>query len=155
MRLGGSAVGLALAAVGGAAGVAALGIGTGWAAGSWGPRAVPLLAAGTLMMAGVADARSARGVPAAAPDDGGRPWQVPLLLALAIGYVLLIDRTGYLFATALAAPLAFMLFGLRSPFKLLAVALVVPLLLHMVFFRLLAVFPPFGSWFDLTDILPV
>ena len=169
-RAGGPAVGLMLAAFGGAAVVAALLIGTGWGAGSWGPRAVPLLAGGTMVLAGLADAYRSwgpaigrslhRSSPHGSSSDGassdapGR-WQVPLLLALAVGYVLLIDRTGYLLATALAAPLAFALFGMRSPVRLALVALAVPLALHVVFFRLLNVFPPLGSWFDLSDVLPV
>ena len=152
---GGPSVGLVLAGFGFAAAVASLAIGTGWGAGSWGPRAVPLLAAGTMVLAGLADAFGARQDPVRSPDDGTGRWWVPLLVAIAVGYVLLIDRTGYLFATALAAPSVFLLFGMRSPLWLALVAIGVPLALHLVFFRLLAVFPPLGSWFDLSDMLPI
>ena len=168
-------LGAALVAVGAASTAAALSIG-GWD-GEWGPRTVPLLAAVTLVLSGIAVARSpssppplppstarppraVEGEPVATPPtpgteatggEGGVAW----LLALAVLYVLLVDRVGYLVATALAAPAAFALFGVRRPLPLIAAALVVPLALHLAFFRVLGVFPPLGAWFDLTDLLPL
>ena len=171
----GSGLGIALVALGLAAGAAALGIG-GWGEGAWGPRTVPLLAATTLAAAGVAVATAStrRGStrhgttahpPAAvegeAPDGASpdSPSAAPAaalrLLGLAVLYVLAIDRVGYLLATALAAPAAFWLFGARRPVTLLLVATVLPLALHVAFFRLLGVFPPFGQWFDLLDVVPL
>ena len=88
-------------------------------------------------------------------NERGNERGVALLLGLAVLYVLGIDRVGYLVATALAAPAAFALFGVRRPLPLLAAAVVVPLALYLAFFRVLGVFPPLGAWFDLTDHLPL
>ena len=157
------ALGVALALLGLAAAGAALSIG-GWGEGNWGPRTVPLLAAATLVAAGLATARApsiarpplaVEGEPV--PPRGGAADEatVAWLLALAVGYVLLIDRVGYLVATALVAPAAFWLFGARRPLVLLAASTLVPLALHVVFFRLLGVFPPLGAWFDALDHVPL
>ena len=152
----------ALVALGLAAGGAALLIG-GWSGGSWGPRTVPLLAAATLALAGVAVARApsaatpppaVEGEPVAGTAPAGER-SVLLLLGLAVLYVLLIDRIGYLAATALAAPAAFWLFGARRPLTLLLAATIVPFALHVAFFRLLGVFPPYGRWFDMLDVVPL
>ena len=149
-------VGLGLAALGAAAGIAALGIGSGWGAGSWGPRAVPLLAAGALVLAGLAESRTAGPAPAAGPVQGSgdeRPaWA---LLVIAVLHVILLGRMGFLISTMLAAPTVFWLFGVRGFMRLLAAAILLPLALHAVFFRFLGVFPPRGSWFDLLDLLPL
>ena len=157
-------LGLSLVALGFAAGAAALTIG-GWGEGAWGPRTVPLLAAATLALAGVAVAlapstveppRAVEGVvaPSSSPKDEGEA-RVALLLGLAVLYVLAIDRVGYIAATALASPVVFRLFGARRPLTLVLAAIVLPLALHVAFFRLLGVFPPLGSWFDLLDHVPL
>ncbi|MGR3539817.1 MAG: tripartite tricarboxylate transporter TctB family protein [Hasllibacter sp.] len=141
-------LGLALIGAGLLAGGAALTIG---GPGEWGPRVVPLLAAATLALSGAAVAASAR-PPRAGADGTGR---AVLLLGLAVLYVPAIDRVGYLVATALAAPAAFALFGVRGPARLALAATLVPLALHLAFFRLLGVFPPLGAWFDLLDRIPL
>ena len=145
-------LGLALILLGALAGGAALLIGD-----QWGPRTVPLLAAGTMAAAGLALLRAAPAGPARAdaPFDDAPVGPVALLLALAVLYVLGIDRVGYLVATALAAPAAFALFGMRRPLPLAVAALAAPLLLHLAFFRVLGVFPPLGAWFDLLDWVPL
>ena len=152
--------GLAVAALGAAFAAAALFIGG--ADGAAGPRAVPLLAAATLVAAGAALAFGRSGTASsivsteeAGVVDGGDGRRAAMLLALAVLYVLAIERVGYLAATALAAPAAFALFGVRRPATLLAVAVVVPLALHALFFRLLGVFPPLGAWFDVLDVVPL
>ena len=157
-------LGFVLVAAGLVAGGAALGIG------GWGPRIVPLLAAASLVASGaaIAGASPRRGTTApppimvegevpdgASPDSPTREAAVLWLLGLAVLYVLAIDRVGYLLATALAAPIAFWLFGTRRPLSLLVAATLVPLALHVAFFRLLGVFPPFGQWFDLLDHVPL
>ena len=155
-------VGLAIAAVGLATGTAALSIG-GWGGGAWGPRTVPLLASLTMIAAGSAIAFSARrarpsGVAGADPRPNASSsgdLRVAWYLGLAVVYVLAIDRVGYLLATALATPPAFSLFGVRRPLALVLSALIVPLALHLAFFRVLGVFPPLGRWFDLLDHLPL
>lgn len=159
----GRVVGLSLAALGLVAGVAALGIGEGRDAASWGPRTVPLLAAAALVAAGLADAASGgRAAPARGDADGERSRTAPdgdprlawALLGVAALYALLMARTGYLVSTAAAAPAAFFLFGARRPATLVAAALLCPLALHLVFFELLGAFPPRGAWFDALDWLP-
>ena len=163
-------LGLVLVALGALAGASALLIGPWGSAsgGAWGPRTVPLLAAATLALSGVAIARAhpspsaahppraVEGNPVVPEGDGATAERgVAMLLGLAVLYVLLIDRIGYLLATALAAPAAFWLFGVRRPLRLLVAALAVPLALHVVFFRMLGVFPPLGAWFDPLDHLPL
>ena len=162
-------LGLALVGLGLAAGGAALSIG-GWGEGAWGPRTLPLLAALALLLSGAAvalsppSASSALAVerdsvagtgsaPREVDDAASGEWRVGALLALAALYVLAIDRVGYLAATAFAAPAAFRLFGVRRPLALLLAATLVPLLLHLAFFRVLGVFPPLGRWFDLLDVI--
>lgn len=170
-RLAARPLGLAIALVGLASAVAVLSIG-GWGSGAWGPRTVPLLASLLLVLCGAADALlSPRLSPTSegtAPANEGDPvgtarddrsanddWCAAALLGLAVLYVLSIDRIGYLAATALASPCGFALFGVRRPLALLAATLIVPLALHVAFFRLLGVFPPFGRWFDVLDVVPL
>lgn len=173
-RLAARPLGLAIALVGLASAVAVLSIG-GWDSGAWGPRTVPLLASLLLVLCGAADAllsprspsagegtvRVNKGDPPGTAHDGSRDgslagdWRVAALLGLAVLYVLAIDRIGYLAATALVSPCGFALFGVRRPLALLAATLIVPLALHVAFFRLLGVFPPFGRWFDVLDVVPL
>ena len=154
-------LGLALVAIGVAACGSGLAIG-GWAEGAWGPRTVPLLAAATLVASGAAVVLAAPFAGLASPvkhttQDGAPRSEaaVAWLLGLAVLYLLAIDRIGYLAATLLMAPATFWLFGVRRPATLLVAALVVPLALHIVFFRILGVFPPLGAWFDLLDHVPL
>lgn len=156
-------LGLAIAALGLAFGAGALFIG-GWGSGAVGPRAVPLLGAAVLLLSGLAIAFSRSDAAPAEVLGAGSAWderergdgrRVAWLLALAVLYVLAIDRVGYLAATGLAAPAFFAVFGLRRPTTLVAVAVLLPLALHVVFFRLLGVFPPVGAWFDVLDVVPL
>lgn len=75
------------------------------------------------------------------------------LLVLVFGYIWLIGKVGYLLSTAVAAPLALWLFGIRKPTGLLLATILAPLSYHIIFFKLLGIFPPYGSWFDLLDLL--
>ena len=163
----GRATGLALAALGLAACLGALAIGEGWGAESWGPRTVPLLAGAALLAAGLADAASGAAPGAAseaasgarAPVDrdaasDGNPRLVWALLGTFVLYALLMARTGYVVSTAAASVAAFALFGARRPAVLVAVGVLCPLGLHLVFFSLLGAFPPRGTWFDVLDWLP-
>ncbi|MEM9009975.1 MAG: tripartite tricarboxylate transporter TctB family protein [Pseudomonadota bacterium] len=131
---------------------AALTIGSGMEA--WGARTFPILGGGAMVLAGIAVAREPSGAAraASATDGGLRALWLVLLSAL---YVLALGRIGFLAATALTAPLAFALFGVRAPRTLLLAAILCPLALHLFFFRLLGVFPPYSAWFDLADLLPL
>lgn len=119
--------------------------------GGWGARIFPLLGSGTLLIVGVLELRAAL-LGRVSQSEPVKP-PVWLLLALAIGYVWLMSKVGYLFSTALAAPLALWIFGIRRPLGLLLAAVLCPALYHLVFFELLGVFPPLGEWIDLLDIL--
>ena len=145
-------IGLPVATAGLLAAAAALTIGPG--SGEWGARTVPLLGAGAMIASGLAIARE-RGAPVGEArerrDEAKALWLV-LIGALCI---LMMPRIGYLLATALATPPVFMLFGSRSRMTLALATVLVPLALHVFFFRILGVFPPFGRWVDLADYLPV
>lgn len=78
----------------------------------------------------------------------GRSWNVVGLIAVSIAYYGAILHFGYELPTAIAAPLALWLFGMRRPLGLLAAAALCPLVFHLIFFKGLGVFPPFGEIFD-------
>lgn len=147
-------VGGALTLFGAAAVVASFGINPD-PDGGWGARIFPLVSTLALTFLGVLELASGlRGRPAAGTLD--RPGTLPgilALLALSLGYVWLMSKLGYLLSTAVAAPLALWLFGVRRPLVLLLAAVLCPALYHAVFFVGLGVFPPLGEWFDLLDLL--
>ena len=119
--------------------------------GGWGARMFPLFGSGMLLLIGTAELRGAlRGQ---VPEGKSVAQSVWLLLGLALGYVWLIGKIGYLFSTALTAPLALLIFGIRRPAGLLLAAVLCPALYHLIFFELLGVFPPYGEWVDLLDIV--
>lgn len=122
--------------------------------GGWGARIFPLGGGGALLLLGLLEAGKglARKTPDAVPAARGLPAIFALLL-LALAYVWVMTKLGYLISTAFAAPLALWLFGIRSPVGLVAAALVCPALYHAVFFVGLGVFPPLGEWFDLLDVI--
>ena len=72
---------------------------------------------------------------------------------LSFAYWWAIGAVGYLLATAMAAPLALAAFDVRRPLVLGLAALLCPLVYHLVFFEALGVFPPYGAYFDLLDLL--
>jgi hypothetical protein len=119
--------------------------------GGWGARIFPLFGSGTLLLVGILELRNS--LLGRVPES--KPVSPPIwgLLGLALGYVWLIGAVGYLFSTALAAPLALWMFGIRRPAGLLAAAILCPAIYHLIFFELLGVFPPYGRWIDLLDIL--
>jgi len=75
------------------------------------------------------------------------------LFALALLYQASLSSFGYLLPTALVAPLALALFGVRSPLGLGLSMLLCPLGFHLIFFVALGVYPPYGEVFDLADWL--
>ena len=75
------------------------------------------------------------------------------LLVLGLAYVWLISKFGYLVATGVTAPLVFWVFGTRWIPGLLLSAILCPLVFHLIFFVGLGVFPPYGEWFDLLDVI--
>lgn len=119
--------------------------------GGWGARIFPLFGSGTLLLVGVLEMRNA--LAGKVPSSKPVAPSIWLLLGLALGYIWLISKVGYLFSTALAAPLALWIFGVRRPAGLLLAAVLCPAIYHLIFFELLGVFPPYGQWIDLLDIL--
>ena len=116
-------------------------------------RIFPVMGAGALVLLGALEFR--RGW-----QGGVRPLvlsedlrAVLSLLALAIGYIWLVGKLGYLMSTGLVAPLAMWLFGIRHPLGLALAAVICPAAYHLIFFELMGVFPPFGEWFDLLDLI--
>ena len=136
----------------------------------WGPRAFPMLAALAVVLAGAVVVWSGlRGAAGAAPDpaardpaapdpaapgaEGGALPSVLGLIIAASGYIWLLDKVGYLLATALATPVVFWLFGVRRPVSLIAATILCPIIYQIVFIELMRVFPPRGEWIDLIDLL--
>lgn len=145
------AIGVALILIGIGATVASLGIALDQY-GRWGARIFPLAGSIALLILGAAELRNAA--------DGTKMERqhlpaIAALLVLALVYVWAISAVGYLIATALAAPAALWIFGMRRPLGLLLAAILCPATYHAVFFELLGVFPPLGRYVDLLDILAV
>lgn len=86
-------------------------------------------------------------------DLGGEVKSVLALAVLGCAYVFAISKVGYFVATGLAAPVALLIFGVRSPIGLAVSVVLCPLVYHLVFFVALGVFPPYGEWFDLLDVI--
>lgn len=123
--------------------------------GQTGARAFPMISAGALMILGVFQvfgATKACAGPASENVKGGIRGPF-LFLGLIVVYLWLIGKLGYLIATGLAAPVALAMFGIRNPLGLAMAAIVVPAIYHLIFFELLGVFPPYGQWFDLLDVI--
>lgn len=121
--------------------------------GGTGARTFPYIGAASVTFLGALE--TWRGIrndapPFALSDRGGA---IAGMLAVSVIYILMIGKIGYLVATGLAAPLAMWLFGMRQPLALLASAILCPIAYHLIFFELLGVFPPYGEWFDLLDVL--
>ncbi|MGI9393222.1 MAG: tripartite tricarboxylate transporter TctB family protein [Boseongicola sp.] len=121
--------------------------------GDTGARTFPLMGAAAVLLMGALETR--RGIQGNAPPLAlsDRPVSIIGLMVVAIAYVWLITKLGYLLSTGIAAPLAMWMFGMRNPLALLASAILCPAIYHLIFFELLGVFPPYGEWFDLLDIL--
>lgn len=116
------------------------------------PRVFPMTASALIVLLGALQAQSAL----QSGEDGTTLRELPHLLALlllSVGYVWSITYFGYLISTAIAAPIALWLFGVRSKLGLALSVILCPALYHLVFFIGLDVFPPYGEWFDLLDVI--
>lgn len=123
--------------------------------GSTTARIFPLMTSAAITLLGVLTLR-APAIVAPAPEGApgaARRWHPLAILALAVVYLWLMGKFGYLLPTALAAPTALWLFGIRNAMGLAVAAVVCPLAYHAIFFELLGAFPPFGAWFDPLDLL--
>lgn len=140
-----TAVGAGLIALGGLSILGAFAIAPDYD-GSTTARIFPLMTAGAITLMGTLILRSRPTGPRQdASGAGWAPWQ---MLAVTLGYLWLMTKIGYLVSTALAAPAALWVFGVRNPAGLLAAAVLCPLAYHIIFFVLLGTFPPYGTWVD-------
>ncbi|MEE9333515.1 MAG: tripartite tricarboxylate transporter TctB family protein [Granulosicoccaceae bacterium] len=74
---------------------------------------------------------------------------VVLLFVISIIYQQSLRWFGYVLPTAIVAPVLLYSFGVRSWVGLALSIIVCPLAFHLIFFKLLGVFPPVGEVFDL------
>lgn len=88
---------------------------------------------------------------ASEPNQGAR--DVILLFIIAVIYQQSFNWFGYLLPTAVVAPLALYLFGVRNLKGLIVAIILCPLMFHLIFFILLGVYPPYGEIFDLNEFL--
>jgi len=123
--------------------------------GGSGARAFPIMSAVALMILGGLQIRSdlAETRSDIPPSPSKTQYAPFVLLGLVLGYLWLISKVGYLISTAFVTPAILLLFGVRKPVGLLVAAFVVPATYHIIFFELLGVFPPYGEWFDLLDLI--
>ena len=124
--------------------------------GSLGARVFPIMSSVTLVILGIVGFLSTFKEPVneeieKSPDKSFT--KVTAVLVLSLFYVLIISKFGYLVATALISPLILLLFGIRNPVGLLVAAIVCPAVYHAIFFIGLNVYPPYGEWFDLLDLI--
>lgn len=120
---------------------------------SMGARVFPLISAGILILLGGLMLRPVKADAEAEASQAGLPAGPLMLLALAVLYLWLIGKLGYMISTGLVTPVALWLFGIRHPAGLAVGALTAPVVFHLIFFEALGVFPPYGAWFDLLDLI--
>ena len=119
---------------------------------------VPMTAAVAVLIAGLWMAVPALRTPAGEtvdrlPGSSRGVLGVLGLVLLSLLYQQSVVLFGYLLPTAVAAPIALMAFGVRSPAGLASSVVLCPLTFHVVFFELLGVFPPYGELFDPLDMI--
>ena len=116
------------------------------------PRVFPMAASALIVLLGALQVQSALHSDEERITLRDLPHLIALLL-LSVGYVWSITHFGYLISTGIAAPIALWLFGVRSKLGLAVSVILCPALYHLVFFVGLDVFPPYGEWFDLLDVI--
>lgn len=121
--------------------------------GSWGARIFPLVGSGAVLLLGALE--FIKGLRQTIPRSAGgaKLPGVMWMLVLSVAYIWLMGKFGYLISTGIAAPLALMLFGKRHPPGLIAAAILCPAIYHLIFFAGLGVYPPYGEWFDLLNLI--
>ena len=148
----GTVIGAVLTCLGVAAVVASLAINKD-ADGGWGARIFPLIGAGALVILGVLEFRKGYLSPPQVSGEAAPMKRMLALLAVSLVYVWLIGKFGYLISTGGTAILTLMIFGVRNPVALGIAAILCPAIYHVIFFVMLGVFPPYGEWFDLLDVI--
>ncbi len=115
------------------------------------PRVFPM--AGAVLIAILGGIQIAGASADSKPPGSGKGPHILGLLTLSFAYVIAITHLGYLVSTAVAAPVVLWLFGIRSKPALALSVILCPAIYHLIFFEGLDVFPPYGSWFDLLDVI--
>jgi putative tricarboxylic transport membrane protein len=122
--------------------------------GGWGARTFPLVGSGSLFLLGTLEfLKGLKGSAGFVRQDNKALIDIFAMLLLSLAYVWLMAKLGYLISTALAAPMAMWIYGIRNPLGLIVAAILSPLIYHLIFFVGLGVFPPLGEWFDLLDVI--
>jgi hypothetical protein len=124
--------------------------------GGLGPRMVPMGAAAALLLLGLGQVAISLAAQRKQQPVAGSPVPILRIVGLAvlsIAYYFALGKVGYLAATIIATPLAFLLFGTRRPLTLVLVTVLCPAFFYLAFFVGLAVYPPSTDWFDLADLL--
>lgn len=124
--------------------------------GGLGPRMVPFGAAAALLLLGLGQVTVALTGPG--KEDPAADSPLPMariagLMVLSVAYYFALGKVGYLAATIVATPFAFLLFGTRRPLTLVLATVLCPVLFYLAFFVGLSVYPPSTDWFDLADFL--
>lgn len=89
----------------------------------------------------------------AEPPEISGTMHVIILFLIALAYQQSMRWFGYVLPTAIVAPVVLYIFSVRNPVGLALSAILCPLAYHIIFFKLLGVFPPYGEVFDLLDAL--
>ena len=76
-----------------------------------------------------------------------------LVIALCVAYVLLFEKLGYVLVSALVSMIIMWLIGKRNPVTVVLVSLLVPLVMWLVFYKLLTVNIPMGVLQPLRDLV--
>lgn len=149
-------IGLALMAIGSAALAATLSMNI-RADGAGGARIFPLIASVAILCLGLLQRINSRpppkNVPRAVTRDSGTGIRLAQLIAVAILYAVAPGYIGYLLSTGIATLLVLLLFGMRSPVKIVIVTVTLPFLYHLIFFVGFRIVPPRAEWFDLLNLL--
>jgi putative tricarboxylic transport membrane protein len=145
--IGARVIGGVLAVAGVVALIAVLGVGDGWEAS--GPRLAPAVSAIALVVLSVAFLLwPGDGLAEHVSEQGrGTHWPTPgLLIALLVGYVLLLSALGYALATAIFFWLTAWLLGSESPARDAVVAVALGAVTSYAFSHWLNVQVPTGPW---------
>lgn len=76
-----------------------------------------------------------------------------LVIALCVAYVLLFEKLGYVLVSALVSMIIMWLIGKRNPVTVVLVSVLVPLVMWLIFYKLLTVNIPMGVLQPLRDLV--
>ncbi|MEX2643587.1 MAG: tripartite tricarboxylate transporter TctB family protein [Acetobacterales bacterium] len=118
-----------------------------------GPRFYPYVAGWLCVVFGALMAvRPQAGLPDMIDIRSDARWRVPALMAIAFGYVVLMQVLGFVLASAAMLAVALATFGVRRWYVILPVVVVAPLAIKLLFLRVFALVLP-GGMFELPWVL--